>query len=177
MDTPKMDERGFPEPKAAPADIAAALRRLALLLELLGENPFKSAAYRRAAVVIEELGPSLLDHWRAGTLGELPNIGPAIEKKIDEMLRTGELAALKKAEDQVPAGVEELLRIPGVGPKTARLLWQTLGITSVEDAARAAAEGRLEEAPGLGARAQRRILEGIRQLQNPHHRESNATEE
>lgn len=159
-----MSQDDFPEPRMTAESVAETLRRLANLLEIQGENPFKSAAYRRAAVVIEEMGPALFEHWRAGTLGQLPNIGTAIEKKVDEMLRTGELAALRRLEQEIPHGVEELLRIPGIGPKTARALWQELGITSVEEAVRAAEEGRLREIRGLGARAEQRILAGIRQL-------------
>ncbi len=159
-----MAENEFPEPRMTAAQVAETLRRLANLLAIKGENPFKSAAYLRAAVVIEEMGPALFDHWRAGTLGDLPNIGTAIEKKVDEMLRTGELAALRRLEKEIPRGVEELLRIPGVGPKTARALWQELGITSLEEAARAAESGRVREVRGLGRRAEQRILAGIRAL-------------
>ncbi|MGQ9517145.1 MAG: helix-hairpin-helix domain-containing protein [Anaerolineae bacterium] len=159
-----MSQDKFPAPRMTAEEVSEALRRLANLLEITGENPFKSAAYRRAAVVIEEMGPALYEHWRAGTLGELPNIGTAIEKKVDEMLRTGGLTALRRLEQEIPRGVEELLRIPGIGPKTARALWQELGITSVEEAVRAAEEGRLREIRGLGARAEQRILAGIRQM-------------
>lgn len=159
-----MSQEELSQPRMTAEEVAESLRRLANLLEIKGENPFKSAAYRRAAVVIEEMGPALFEHWRAGTLGELPNIGAAIEKKVDEMLRTGELTALRRLEQEIPRGVEELLRIPGVGPKTARALWQELGITSLEEVARAAESGRLREIRGLGARAEQRILAGIRQL-------------
>lgn len=146
------------------AEVAATLQLLADLLEIKGENPFKIAAYRRAAASIEELGRSIAEVWREGKLGEIPGVGAALEKKLDEMLRTGQLGLLSRLQAEIPAGVLELLRIPGVGPKTAKLLWEHLGITSIEEVEQAGRRGELQKIPGLGAKSEAKILAGIEAL-------------
>ena len=151
-------------PRLDNAAIAGVFRRIAELLAIKGENTFKINAYRRAAFAIEDLGRDVADDWRAGALSAIPGIGPALEKKVDELLRTGRLEFLERLEAEIPAGVADLLRIPGVGPKTARTLWQELGVTSIEEAEQAAREGRLRALPGLGRATESKILAGIAQL-------------
>jgi DNA polymerase (family 10) len=145
-------------------EIADTLKRIGDMLDILGENRFKVIAYRRAADNILGLGRDLRAYWQAGTLQELPGIGPAIADKIEEMLTTGRLEYYARLQDEVPAGVVSLLEIPDVGPKTAKLLWEGLGLQSVSDVEAAARSGRLRDLPGLGARSEAKILAGIEAL-------------
>jgi DNA polymerase (family 10) len=144
--------------------VADILLQIADMLEIKGEVVYKSLAYRRAAQSIVDLGRDIHEVWAEGRLREIPGVGEALALKLDELLSTGRLQYYEELQEQVPAGVVGLLRIPEVGPKTARLLWERLGIMSVADVERAAEEGRLRELPGLGARSEQRILEGIRAL-------------
>ena len=145
-------------------EIAATLKRIGDMLDILGENRFKVIAYRRAADNILNLGQDLRAYWQAGTLQEIPGIGPAIADKIDELLTTGRLEFYDRLQDQVPAGVVSLLEIPDVGPKTAKLLWEELGLQSVGEVEAAARAGQLQELPGLGAKSETKILAGIEAL-------------
>ncbi len=145
-------------------EIAAIFQRIGDMLDILGENRFKVLAYRRAAENILHLGQDIRTYWQAGTLQEIPGIGPAIEEKIDELLTTGRLEYYERLEDQVPAGVVSLLAIPDVGPKTAKLLWERLGLQSVAEVEEAARAGKLRTLPGLGAKSEAKILAGIESL-------------
>lgn len=144
--------------------IARLLRRIGDILDIQGENRFKVMAYRRAADQIEGLPRDLADYWREGRLREIPGIGEALAEKLDELLRTGKMSYLEQLEQQVPPGVVDLLEIPEVGPKTARLVWEKLGITSIQQLQAAASSGRLRQLPGMGARTEERILAGIQAL-------------
>jgi len=145
-------------------EVAALLRRIADMLEIKGEVVYKALAYRRAADNIEALGRDINEVWRQGKLREIPGVGQALEKKLDELLRTGRLGYYEKLQEEIPVGVVSLLAIPEVGPKTAKLLWEELGALSVADVERAAREGKLRNLPGLGVRSEQRILEGIESL-------------
>lgn len=145
-------------------EIADILKRIGDMLDILGENRFKVIAYRRAAENIMSLGQDIRQYWSAGTLQEIPGIGPAIADKIEEMLATGELEFYDRLQDEVPAGVVSLLEIPDVGPKTAKLLWEELGLQSVAEVEEAARSGKLCSLPGLGAKSEAKILAGIEAL-------------
>src|SRR5690349_8138135 len=99
--------------------VALVFRDIADSMEVLGENRFKTQAYARAAETIEELSTSLYDHLAAGTLDDLPGVGQAITAKITELLNTGTLNFRERLREQVPDGVLTIMRVPGVGPKTA----------------------------------------------------------
>jgi DNA polymerase (family 10) len=145
-------------------EIAVLLRRIGDMLDILGENRFKVLAYRRASDNILSLGQDLRAYWQAGTLQEIPGIGPAISDKIEELLSTGRLEFYDRLEDQIPAGVVSLLEIPEVGPKTAKLLWEELGLQSMAEVEAAARAGQLRDLPGLGAKSEAKILAGIESL-------------
>src|SRR5437016_3405193 len=118
-------------------------------MELEGADSFRVTAYRRAASRIRETGSSVAQLALNGRAKELQGIGKTIEQKIVEVIEDGEIHALTKRKETVPVEVASFLRLPGLGPKTARRLWQELGITTV-DALRAAAEaGHLREG-GVG---------------------------
>jgi DNA polymerase (family 10) len=146
-------------------EVAALLRRIADMLEIKGEVIYKALAYRKAADNIEAMGIDINEVWRQGRLREIPGVGAALEKKLDELLSTGHLGYYQELRSEVPDGVVDLLTIPEVGPRTARLLWEKLGLTSIAEVEQAARAGRLRTLPGLGARSEQRILEGIESLQ------------
>jgi DNA polymerase (family 10) len=107
------------------------------------------------------MSQDLRSFWQAGTLRDIPGIGKALEEKIDELMRTGHLEFYERLQEQVPPGVVSLMDIPNVGPRTARLLWERLGIQSVAELEAAARGGRLRDLPGLGARSEAKVLAGI----------------
>ena len=145
-------------------EIAEIFARIGDMLDILGENRYKVLAYRRAAENIRHLPQDLRSYWQSGSLQDIPGIGPAIEEKIEELLTTGRLEFYERLQDQVPVGVVSLLQIPDVGPKTARLLWERLGVQSVTEVEEAARAGRLRTLPGLGSKSEAKILAGIQAL-------------
>ncbi len=145
-------------------EIAELFKRIGDMMDILGENRFKVLAYRRASENIEALGQDIRVYWQEGTLEEIPGIGKAIAEKIDELLRTGHLAFYERLQDQVPTGVVSLLEVPDVGPKTAKLMWEQLGLQSVAEVETAARAGQLRALPGLGAKSEAKILAGIEAL-------------
>lgn len=144
--------------------VADILYEIADMLEIKGEVIYKSIAYRRAADNILNLGRNINDIWREGKLREIPGVGVALAKKLDELLRTGRLEYYEGLKEEIPPGVVAMLAIPEVGPKTAKLLYEKLGLMSVADVERAAREGKLRELPGLGVKSEANILAGIEAL-------------
>lgn len=144
--------------------VADFLYDIADMLEIKGEIIYKSAAYRRAADNIINLGRDINVVWRDDELREIPGVGEALAKKLDELLRTGHLGYYEKLKEEIPRGVVDMLAIPGVGSKTAKLLYESLGLTSVADVERAARQGELRGLPGLGVKSEANILAGIEAL-------------
>ena len=130
------------------AGVAAALGEIADLLDLLGER-FKPEAYRRAARSVEALPESLEAIAGRDELRSIPGVGEAIAEKVGELLRTGSLGYLERLRAEVPAGVLELMRLPGVGPKTARRFWTELSVDGPAALAQAIAAGRLTGVKGF----------------------------
>ena len=143
------------------AQVAEQFDLLADLLELEGEQQFRVLAYRRAADQIRSSGSPIAQLALDGQAKDLPGIGKTIESKIVQMVNTGEIEALTKRKAQIPAGVAEFLRLPALGPKTARRIWQELGITTVDELRKAAEAERLRALPGLGAKTEERILKAL----------------
>jgi len=140
------------------SELAEQFDLLADLMELEGEDGFRIGAYRRAAAQIRETPSSVAKLALAGRAKELQGIGKTIEEKIVEVTRDGEIHALSKRKAVVPAEVTSFMRLPGLGPKTARRLWKELGITTV-DALREAAEAHeLRSLGGLGPKSEEKIL-------------------
>jgi len=147
------------------SDIAEVLESIANLLEIEDASPFRIRAYRNASDTIRMLDPPLAQMVAAGEdLARLPDIGPAIARKITEIVETGHVAYLEKLTKESSPGLLELLRIPGLGPKRVRALRDGLGIGSLADLERAAEEGRLGEVPGFGAKTQDRLLQRLRKM-------------
>jgi DNA polymerase (family 10) len=143
------------------AEIADQLDLLADLSEILGEEPFKVVAYRRAATRIRESPQSIAELALEGKAKELPGIGKTIEAKAVEVVDLGEMKALTKRRGLVPAGVVDFLRLPGVGPKTAARIWTELGVTTLAGLRAAAEEERLRTLSGMGARSEEKILKAL----------------
>ncbi|MBP9144051.1 MAG: DNA polymerase/3'-5' exonuclease PolX [Thermoanaerobaculia bacterium] len=145
--------------------IAALLREVAVLLELRGENPFRCRAFANGARAIEGMAEDPLDLFEAGTLGEVRGIGPGLVAGIAEIVLTGSLALLAELRAEFPAGVRDLLRIPGLGPKRLHVLLKDLQIDSPAALERACREGRVAALPGFGAKSQEKLLQGLGSLQ------------
>lgn len=141
--------------------VAQVFRDIADAMEVLGENRFKYQAYSRAADTLDALPVSLYDYLESGTLGAIPGVGPAISAKITELLTTGTLQFREGLRAQVPDGVLEVVRVPGVGPKTALRLYHELGIVDVAVLEQAARAGQIRGLKGLGPKLETRILDGL----------------
>src|ERR1041385_5833603 len=144
--------------------LADAFTLIADLSEIKGENMYKTLAYRKAADSLLNLGRDASEYWKEGKLSEIPGVGKAIAEKIDELMRTGKLQFLEKLKKEVPPTLVEWLPIPGLGPKRAAMIWKALNITTFAELEAAAKEGKLRELPGMGAKSEAAILEGIQTL-------------
>ncbi len=146
--------------------IAVLLSELAVLLEIAGV-PFKPQVYERAAHSIEAFGQDLNDVYnREGIKGlrSIEGVGEGIALKIEEFLKTGRIADFEKLAKKYPPGVSKLTRIEGIGPHTAKQLYDELGIKSIEELAIAAKAGKLRSVKGLGERSEARILKSIQYI-------------
>ncbi|MBI4566498.1 MAG: DNA polymerase/3'-5' exonuclease PolX [Planctomycetes bacterium] len=146
------------------AEISAVLSLLADMLEIQGENPFKVRAYQNAARTIEGLEVPLGTLLEQGTLGELKGIGEGLKEKLTELHKTGRMTYFEQVRAKMPPGIPELLRVPSLGPKKVKALWQELGVTSLADLEEACRSDRVAGLKGFGARTQEKILEGLRRL-------------
>lgn len=143
-------------------EIARIFEEMADLLEIEDANPFRVRAYRNAARMIQGLGQELQDMVARGEdLTQLPTIGKDLTAKIEEILKTGHAKALDKLHKEVPASLEALLKIPGLGPKRVRQLYQDLHIKTLQQLQSAARRGRLRNLPGFGIKTEQHILESI----------------
>lgn len=144
-------------------EVAKILHEISTILELQGV-PFKPRAYQRAALNIEALGEDVGAVAKAGRLAEIPGVGEAIAEKIREYLETGRLEYLEKIRKEVPSGLLEILRVPGVGPKTALRLLKELKVRGLADLETAAKAGKIRTLQGFGEKTEREILDGIARL-------------
>ena len=143
-------------------DIAAVLDEIATLLELTGENPFKIRAYSSGARVLEGLAEDLDVLIAEGRLADVPGLGEALVEKITVLRRDGALPFHQKLRASVPAGLLEVLQIPGLGPKKVRALWKELGVEDLAKLKEVCEAGAVAELKGFGAKTQTKILEGIK---------------
>jgi DNA polymerase (family 10) len=140
------------------AELAEHFDVLADLLELDGTDAFRILAYRRAATRIRESAVPVAQLALEKKATRLSGIGSTIEAKIAELAETGDMQALAKVRSRIPTGLIDVMHVPGLGPKTARRLWQELGITSVEELRSAAEAERLRSLAGLGAKTEEKVL-------------------
>jgi DNA polymerase (family 10) len=134
------------------------------MLELLGEVPYKAVAYRRAADAIERYPADLVPLVVSGRTPKIAGVGASLGARLTELATTGRLDYHERLRQQVPPGLVGVLRIGGVGPRTARQLHLELGVTSIEELRAAAEAGRIREVSGMSARTEQNILEGIARL-------------
>ena len=146
------------------AEVADVLEEIGRLLDFKGENPFKVRAYANAARALADLSEPLDVVLAEGRLREIPGIGSAIADKIVAYIETGSIPLLERLRDEIPAGVLDLVAVPGLGPKRARAAFGALGIASLDDLEAAAASGRLAEVPGFGEKTARTILANLERV-------------
>jgi len=144
--------------------IIQILEEIATLLELTGENPFKSRAYQNAARNLEKSEVDFDELVKENRLTEIEGIGEAISKKLTELIQTGKLEYYEKLKDSVPPGHLEMLKIPGLGPKKIHALYEQLGVKDVGELEYACLENRLVDLKGFGEKTQDNILAGIAKL-------------
>jgi DNA polymerase (family 10) len=142
-------------------EIAKLFNEIADLLEIKDENIFKIRAYRRAAMNLESLTEEIEAVARRGGLTDIAGIGKDLAAKIGQALETGRIEYLNELRKEIPRGVVELMEIPGVGPKTAKLLFEKLRVDSVERLEALAQEGNLLGLPGIKQKTIENILKGI----------------
>ncbi|MCG8468319.1 MAG: DNA polymerase/3'-5' exonuclease PolX [Gemmatimonadetes bacterium] len=143
-------------------EIGQVFREVADLLEIQEANPFRVRAYRNAIRTIEAHAVPMRKLVEQGAdLTELPSIGKGMAENIEELVNTGGLAILEELAEEIPEGLIDLMKLPGLGPKKARKLWDQLGVESIEDLEEAAGEGRVAELSGFGKKTEERILQGI----------------
>lgn len=145
-------------------EVAAALERIGLLLELLGENPFKTRAYDNGARIVRGLDRDLADLVARKELIKVKGIGAALAEKIATLVTTGELPYLTQLQARVPAGLLDWLKIAGLGAKKARAIHIALGIETLDELEAAARDGKLRDLPGFGKTSEEKLLAGIARL-------------
>lgn len=135
--------------------------KIAELLEIKGDNPFRIRAYMKAAETIGNLSEDLKSYVQQGRLEDLAGIGHDLAEKIKEIVLTGKCEFYNELKRSIPEGVLEILEIPSVGPKTARLFFEKLNIKSLDELKKAASDGRLMSLPGVKEKTIDNILKGI----------------
>src|SRR4051812_17189556 len=143
------------------AHVIRVLREIAVLLQVKGENSFKSRAYEIAADRIAGSQEDLATLVRDNRLQEIPGIGSALSEKISQLVRTGRLDYYEKLKAEYPPGITELMKVPDLGPKKAALLWEKLGIGDVDGLERACKAQQLRGLKGFGEKSESKILAGI----------------
>src|SRR6266511_3889722 len=144
--------------------VAAVLEEIADLSDLKGENPFRAVTFRAAARAIRDLREPLRVLMEQKRLHEIPKVGPAIAEAIEQLLTTGQAKRHEELKQQVPDGLLTLLRVPGVGPATARIIHENLKITTIDELEEAAKAGRLRSLPKIQAKTEENILRSIASL-------------
>ena len=143
-------------------DIASVLDEIATFMELTGENPFKIRAYSAGARILETMTEDLGELIASGKLADIPGLGEALVDKITTLRRDGVLPFHQKLKASIPAGLLEVMQIPGLGPKKVRALWTQLAVEDLAKLKAVCEAGAVAELKGFGAKTQEKILEGIK---------------
>jgi DNA polymerase (family 10) len=141
--------------------VAKILKEIGLILDLKGDNPFKTRAYFNGARIIESLTENLKDLVESGEIANLKGIGQALSDKISTMVKTGNLPYYDELKSTIPDGLLEMIKIPGLGAKKVKIIYDKLGITSVGELEYACQENRLRDLEGFGEKSQQNILAAI----------------
>ena len=144
--------------------VAAVLDEIGDLLELKGENVFRAVTYRQVARSIRDLREPVAKLVEQGRLAEIPKTGPSVTEAITQLITTGESTRHTELKAAVPQGLITLLSVPGVGPATARIIYENLKITSIDELEEAAKAHRLRELPKIQAKTEENILKSITSL-------------
>ena len=169
-DDPELSHPDEPPEPPTNAALARVFHEIGDLLEVKGELVFKTVAYHRAADAIGRSPVGVAQAYLDGHPPDIPGVGKAIADKVEELARTGRLAYHERLLAEFPATLIDVLQVPGLGPKTVRQLWTTLGIADLGSLRRAAETGRLRGLRGLSARTEQLILEGIAGLDSRERR-------
>ena len=151
-------------------ELSQIFDQIAKILKIKGENPFKIRAYENIVSVLNSLPTDIESIYRKGELNDIPGVGKAIAKKIEEYLTTNKLEYYEKLKETIPSGVIGFLDILEIGPKTARLLYEQLGVDSIEKLEKAIEEHRIKDLPGMGEKSEENILRGIKLYRKRHKR-------
>jgi len=143
------------------SDVARIFEEMAEILDILGENPFKVRSYENAARVIESLPGDIGEMLTSGALLEVKGIGKSIFSHIEELYRTGKLGVHDEVKAKIPAGLLDILRIPGMGPKKVKAVYEKLGVKSIDELEQAANDNKIAALDGFGTTTQIKILYGI----------------
>lgn len=141
--------------------VAEILEEIGVLLELKGENPFKTRAYYNVARELEGMNEDLETLVRENRLSEIKGVGAALEQKISELVKTGRLAYHEDLKASIPAGLLDLKRIPSLGPKKIKALHDSLQVVDLDTLEKACRQGAVAGLPGFGEKTQDKILKGI----------------
>ncbi|MCH8022061.1 hypothetical protein IH785_19765, partial [candidate division KSB1 bacterium] len=141
--------------------VSDILEEIATLLELKGENFFKSRAYQRGGRTILSLSEDINDLVASGEIRKIEGIGSALADKITELVTTGKLEYYEKLKGSIPPGLVEMTAIPGFGPKKIKKVYDELGIKTITELEKACKEDRLKDLEGFGKTTQDNILQGI----------------
>lgn len=142
-------------------EVSRYLRETADLIILTGGNQFRARAFANAARTIERIEEPVESLLDAGTLTDVRGIGKGLADQIEEIVRTGSFTLREELLGSIPPGIIEMLRVKGIGAKTARTIWKSLNVTSIEALEQAATIGRLAETPGFGEKTQENILKAL----------------
>jgi DNA polymerase (family 10) len=143
------------------AEVAEQFELLADFLELEGSDQFRPLAYRRAAQRMRETGGSIAQLAVEGKAKDLSGIGKVIEEKIVQIVNDGQITALAERKARIPPDIVEFMRMPGLGPKTARRIWQELGVSTIDELRQAAESERLRTLSGLGPKTEENVLRAL----------------
>src|SRR5947209_5389784 len=143
------------------ARVARILDEMGTLLEVRGENPFRCRAYHNAAQALKGLPSDLSEMISDGSLTDVPGIGETMLAKIIQLSTTGHLPSFEELKKSTPSGLVALLRVPGLGPKKIKTLYDDLKVESLADLRAAGESGRIAGLKGFGAKTEAKILEGI----------------
>lgn len=143
------------------SEVASILELCGTLLELQGENPFRCRAYYNAARALYQLEDDLAELVTANKLADISGIGETLRDKITILVTTGQLPFYEELKQKTPPGLLDLLRVPGMGPKKVKALYDSLGIDSLEKLKAACDACKVADLKGFGAKTQKKILEGL----------------
>ncbi len=153
-------------------DIENIFNKVADLLDIKDENPFRIRSYRNAAQTISNLSRNVADMIENGEdLTEMHGIGEDLASKIEEIVKSGSLKQLEELEKEVPPELSEMMKLSELGPKRVKTIYKELGVESIDDLKKAAEEGKLKDLEGLGKKTEKKILEEIERWEKGGERE------